>query len=469
MRLAGVTCAKNKENGIARRFVLFHGFLPLQRPDEAGRREASLPPSPLHRLHCGAKASGEHKFAGAAARLQWRMAKIKGLKGREVPPEAPSVQTQKGRPKKVARREIDAASSESQPRKRAKTAAVTGIKESSTAAPSLISGKIQIEGGAVECVGLDKALRALCRHVQKLQQQEETPDLLAGSGGPTVCLMFSLQNIPERQRVIPYLIELPHSPLDANSEVCLIVKDPQRKWKDLVAATSSLSSVTKVISHRKLPKKFPQFADRRALCAAYDQFLVDTKVKEKVYNSLGKVFFSANKMSSFFQATASLLPFCRLPLPIRVGATTLEREVGKALRSTSLVLKRGPSVAVKIGKAFAPPEQLFANAVAAIKGVSAFLQQNPKWKNTVTTIHVQATNTPALPVYLHPKYAQTAEHYFHTKPPCADTNKEQTKKQQAIQEALKTPNKVELKRRTKRSSSAMKVKLKLNKHKQPTW
>ncbi|KAL8446780.1 hypothetical protein Emed_004782 [Eimeria media] len=378
------------------------------------------------------------------------MVKARGVKAREMKPEASSAEEpQEGRRKKVARRETDANAtpSESQPRKRAKTATTSGVNQSPTAAASAVSGNIQIGGGgAVDCVGLDKALRALCRHVQKLQQQEETPDLLAGSGGPTVCLMFSLQNIPERQRVIPYLIELPHSPLDAGSEVCLIVKDPQRKWKDLVAATPSLSSVTKVISHRKLPKKFPQFSDRRALCAAYDQFLVDTKVKEKVYNSLGKVFFSANK----------------LPLPIRVGSTTLEREVGKALRSTSLVLKRGPSVAVKIGRALAPPEQLYANAVAAIKGVSGFFQQNPKWKNTVTTIHVQATNTPALPVYLHPKYAQTAEQYFHTKPPTTDTDKEKTKKdkkQQAIQEALKTPNKAALKRKTKRGISEKDKKL----------
>ena len=89
--------------------------------------------------------------------------------------------------------------------------------------------------------------------------------------------------------------ELPHSPQDEGSEACLIVRDPQRKWKDLVAASSALSAITKVISYRKLPKKFPQYSDRRALCAAYDQFLVDTQVKEKVYNSLGKAFFSANK------------------------------------------------------------------------------------------------------------------------------------------------------------------------------
>ncbi|KAL8432423.1 hypothetical protein Efla_000200 [Eimeria flavescens] len=343
-----------------------------------------------------------------------------------------------GRLKKHTRPDVDVASKDSQHKKRAKTALATGSKEAPAAASPAVPESIQIGGGAVDCVGLDKALRALSRHVQKLQQQTETPDLLAGSGGPTVCLMFSLQNIPDRQRVIPHLIELPHSPLETGSEVCLIVKDPQRKWKDLVASIPSLSAVTKVISYRKLPKKFPQFADKRTLCAAYDLFLVDTKVKEKAYNSLGTTFFAANK----------------LPFPVRVGTTTLEREVGKALRSTSLVLKRGPSVAIRIGKALSPPEHLFANAVAAIKGVSSFFQQNHRWKNTVATIHVQATNTPALPIYFHPKYAQSAEHYRQTKPHAADTEKEKKeKKQKAIQESLKTPNKAGKVRKMKRGGS----------------
>ncbi|XP_026190924.1 putative ribosome biogenesis protein C8F11.04 [Cyclospora cayetanensis] len=274
-----------------------------------------------------------------------------------------------------------------------------------TCASSGAAGRIQIGGGFVDCAGLDKALRALCRHVQKRHNQDQSTDLLAGGFGPTVCLMFSLQNIPERQKLIPHLIELPHSPLDQGSEACLIVRDPQRKWKDVVASSASLSSsITKVISCKKLPKKYPQFQDKRALAAAFDLFLVDTSVKEKAYNALGKAFHSAN----------------RLPLPIRVGVSTLEREVEKALRCTSLVLRRGPSVAVRIGRALGSPEHLYANAIATINGVSSFFKENHKWKNTITTIHVQATDSPALPVYIHPKYKEAAEFYRTNKPPSLD-------------------------------------------------
>lgn len=127
--------------------------------------------------------------------------------------------------------------------------------------------------------------------------------------------------------------------------------------------------------------------------------------------------------------------------------------MGKALRSTSLVIKRGPSVAVRIGKALAPPEELLANAVAAIRGVSDFFKNSSKWKNTVTTIHIQATNTPALPVYLHPKFAQAAELYSQTKPPSGDAQtgiNNNEKQQKKAHEAMKTPNKVGETRRIKR-------------------
>lgn len=103
-------------------------------------------------------------------------------------------------------------------------------------------------------------------------------------------------------------------------------------------------------------------------------------------------------------------------MPIRVGVHTLEREVGRALRCTSFVISRGPSVAIRIGKALMPPEHLYLNAIAAIKGVSEFFKNNIKWKNVINTIHVQATNTPALPVYIHPKYAEAAQFYKTHKP-----------------------------------------------------
>ena len=109
-------------------------------------------------------------------------------------------------------------------------------------------------------------------------------------------------------------------------------------------------------------------------------------------------------------------------MPIRVGPSTIEREAKKAHRSTPLILRRGSSLALRIGRVMGGAERLYANAIAAIKGASEFFQDNHKWRNVITNIHVQATDTPALPVYIHPKYAQAAEYYANNKPPPAEAN-----------------------------------------------
>ncbi|CDJ53195.1 hypothetical protein, conserved [Eimeria brunetti] len=169
-------------------------------------------------------------------------------------------------------------------------------KDSAKSSTSPPLTPIELNGGYVDSEGLLRAITALCRHIAKQHKEEEEKNLLGSSGGPTVSLMFSLQQIPPGQRIYPHLIQLPHSPHDPSGEACLIVKDPQRKWKDAVAAAAAaLPFVKKVISYRKLNKKFPQFADKRQLAASFDFFVVDTTVKEKVYNTLGRIFHSANR------------------------------------------------------------------------------------------------------------------------------------------------------------------------------
>lgn len=125
-----------------------------------------------------------------------------------------------------------------------------------------------------------------------------------------------------------------------------------------------------------------------------------------------------------------------------MGANTLEREVGRALRSTSFVIRRGPTVAVRVGKAFAPPEEIYENAVTVLKEIGAFFQSDSKWKNVITTVHIQATSTPALPVYMHPKYADAAQRYSENRDiPVSDlAKKRKTREQEKLQNAAKTPN-----------------------------
>ena len=113
-----------------------------------------------------------------------------------------------GRREKQIRRAPEVAENDSRAKKKRMISApaVPALKEPQTVVSSSVSGAIQIGGGLVDCKGLERAISALSRHVKKLHQQNETPNLLADSGGPTVSLMFSLQNIPDRQRIIPHVM-----------------------------------------------------------------------------------------------------------------------------------------------------------------------------------------------------------------------------------------------------------------------
>jgi ribosome biogenesis protein UTP30 len=74
----------------------------------------------------------------------------------------------------------------------------------------------------------------------------------------------------------------------------LIVKDPQREWKDKVQE-ANLSKVTKVIGVGKLRDKFKPFESKRQLCSQYNLFVADDRVVEMLPKILGKTFFLKKK------------------------------------------------------------------------------------------------------------------------------------------------------------------------------
>lgn len=89
---------------------------------------------------------------------------------------------------------------------------------------------------------------------------------------------------------------LPHSFLEEHDEVCLIVKDPQRYYKDLVAAHQpALKRVTKVVGVSKLKAKFKPYEAKRQLANAFQKFVADTRVIPLLPKILGTFFIRRNK------------------------------------------------------------------------------------------------------------------------------------------------------------------------------
>ena len=85
------------------------------------------------------------------------------------------------------------------------------------------------------------------------------------------------------------------------SAVCLITKDPQREYKDLLEE-AGVRFINRVVGIEKLKGKFKSFEARRALLRENALFLADERVIPLLPRLLGKMFFTAKKFVSFRSA-----------------------------------------------------------------------------------------------------------------------------------------------------------------------
>jgi ribosome biogenesis protein UTP30 len=78
------------------------------------------------------------------------------------------------------------------------------------------------------------------------------------------------------------------------SGVCLITKDPQREYKDLLEK-NGVKFVSRVVGIEKLKGKWKPFEARRLLLRENGLFLADERVVPLLPKLLGKAFFQAKK------------------------------------------------------------------------------------------------------------------------------------------------------------------------------
>lgn len=76
--------------------------------------------------------------------------------------------------------------------------------------------------------------------------------------------------------------------------ICLLVKDPQREYKDLLAA-QNVKFISRVVGVEKLKGKFKPFDARRELLRDHGLFLADDRIIPMLPTLLGKMFFDAKK------------------------------------------------------------------------------------------------------------------------------------------------------------------------------
>jgi len=158
------------------------------------------------------------------------------------------------------------------------------------------------------------AVDALLKHALAHQAAKEQNELLPDRTEQYVWLVVSVKKMfPERKLkpfkmyVHPSLLPssksehlVPDSPLShplidpRATSICLITKDPQREYKDLLES-SNIKFVSRVIGIQKLKGKFKPFEARRMLLKENGLFLADDRVVPLLPKLLGKAFFNAKK------------------------------------------------------------------------------------------------------------------------------------------------------------------------------
>ena len=211
---------------------------------------------------------------------------------------------------------------------------------------------------------LTQALRALYTYITRKSSSasstSSTPQLFEDD--QFIYLQLSLKRTPNRSTTKPYPLPLPHPLYTADTELCLITKDPPRVKEHPTAlstttapnaikqyfSTHPVAGLSRIVGVTKLRKEYGRFKERRELLALYDLFLADERILPLLPAVLGVKFFDKKKQ----------------PIPVDLSHAAKEKAVQAALRSTYMFIPTGSSLQVKIGRSSMSRQQVFDNVMA---------------------------------------------------------------------------------------------------------
>jgi ribosome biogenesis protein UTP30 len=247
-----------------------------------------------------------------------------------------------------------------------------GAEPAATAQDMATADKLKVKR-----VQLEKAIRAL---VQLNSKRSANANPLFGANSETMQVMFTLGSVPTKRTMKPMLIELPHPMFGEKSEVCFFAKDPQKMYKEMLIRKHPIPGLTKVIGLDKLKRNYKTGEAKRALADAFDLFLCDSRIVEMMPKILGAIFYE-KKM--------------KRPIPVRLKHDNPGPNLQRAINGTTMRIPTGPCLGVKFGRCSMDEQELVANAAAVVSFVSKHLAG----KIPLAAVAIQATDSPALPVW----------------------------------------------------------------------
>ena len=217
-----------------------------------------------------------------------------------------------------------------------------------------------------------------------------TKDLLDEERAVFIYLNLTTKKfISEHKRLKPVRLSLVHPITSQHTSICLICKDPQRQFKDLVEAAHMQDIVTRVIGVSKFKGKFKAYEARRQLRDQHDLFVADSRVSPLLPKLLGKIYISKKK----------------LPLPIEVTENStpqhLKSEIKKAMNSTLLHLSPGTCTSIRIASSQFTAEQIADNIELVVNALTK--TWIPEGWRGVRGFHLKTSESTSLPIWLIPE------------------------------------------------------------------
>ncbi|KAH8880308.1 ribosomal protein L1 [Thozetella sp. PMI_491] len=268
-----------------------------------------------------------------------------------------------------------------------------------------------------------KATKALLAHVKKTavaKSESEKQDLLADDEAPSALsvwlTMTTKIHLKDNRKLQPAKIALPH-PLntDPESTICIVVAEPQRAYKNIVASEEFPEElrkrITRVIDVKHLGAKFKTYEAQRQLFRDHDIFLGDDRIINRLPKILGKTFYKSTTKRPIpvvFQAARERVDGKRVPRPkgkkeehaekVKCRPTAeIAAEINKAINSALVHLSPSTNTAIKVGYSTWTASQLAENvSTVAAQLVEKFVPQ--KWDN-VRSFYVKTNESAALPIW----------------------------------------------------------------------
>ncbi|QRV92438.1 ribosomal protein L1p/L10e family [Ceratobasidium sp. AG-Ba] len=223
------------------------------------------------------------------------------------------------------------------------------------------------------------AIDALLKHAAKVQAERDETELL-GAKDELVWLNVNVKRIHPEKKLKPFSIPLARPIVDPRtSPICLITKDPQREYKDLLAA-QNIKFVSRVVGVTKLKGKFKPFEARRQLLKEHGLFLADDRVVPLLPKLLGKMFFEAKKQ----------------PIPVNLQRKDLKVELERAVSSTYMHQNQGTCTSIKIAPISFTPAQVLENLATALPNIVKHIKGG--WDN-VQSLNIKTSTSVSLPIW----------------------------------------------------------------------